>query len=102
MKKLSITARPATKSADSAFWSTNIDPFNDTDKEVVELMGETPSDMADMITAWVYTLGLAEEFNGWTVTVDKAAGAARWPNGFKARFGDRTFTVRIRESAVAR
>jgi hypothetical protein len=98
MKKLTFTARPATKTAGSAFWSTKMDPFNDTDKETIELMGETPGDMADMAEAWVSTLELAEEFNGWTVTADKVG--ARWPNGFKARFGDRTFTIRVREDLV--
>jgi hypothetical protein len=102
MKKLLFTARPATKVEGSAFWTTKMDPFNDTNKETIELMAETPGDMADMAAAWVDTLELAEEFNGWTVTARKADGVTRWPNGFKKMFDGRTFTIRVRADLVAR
>lgn len=99
LKDFEVTARPSKKEASSAFWSTSFMLFasdEETGAQRSILQATTPSALALNIMDWLDTLPLAEEFQGWSFSVQPVSD--RWPAGFKAPFGQARIK-QVREAA---
>lgn len=96
---VTVTARPSKQEKGSSFWSTSFMLMGSLESQGAhrfDVTGKTPQDVMIEAMRVLDGIELAEEFQGWSISVAKPAG--RWPNGFKAAFERWSSTYRVRES----